>query len=292
MKAQGKDPKTVREHERFLYSSLSHSISEYEIGDLRIADSAKVMAAGREHGKFGPQRSIVVLRCMLKFIRDSGTSIPFDYHELELPKVPQKPNEYLTDEELELVLGSLDITDRAGLRTRALLEVLYATGMRIGEAISLDKDEIDWINKEATITNIKTKDIEKVYFTERCLYWLKKYLDSRKDDLASLFVSGRGRLLSVTSRNYIRTHLQNLGIRKHIKHHLFRKTFATHLIQGGGDIIDVGYLCRHRSPRTTLRYYAGINKEKAKETHQRIMSEKLQVDSKEKDDKIPKQPEI
>ena len=217
---------------------------------------------------------------MLQHIPVAWTRQTLDWHEIELPKVAQKPNEYLTPEELEKVLGSLDTSNHAGLRTRTLLEVLYATGMRIAEAISLNKADIDWENKEAIVMNAKTKDMEKIYFTDRCLDWLKKYLETRKDDLPSLFVSGRGRLLSVTSRNYLRTHLQNLGIRKHIKHHLFRKTFATHLIQGGADITAVGDLCRHRSPRTTLRYYAAINKERSKEIHQQIMG------------KVPKNPDL
>jgi site-specific recombinase XerD len=87
-----------------------------------------------------------------------------------------------------------------------------------------------------------------------------------------VFVSGRGRMLSTTSRNYIRTHLQNVGIRKHIKHHIFRKTFVTHLIQQGADITSVQDLARHRSPRTTLRSYAVVNKERSKEVHQKILN--------------------
>lgn len=275
LEERGLSPKTVREHQRLINGSLAHSIAEYDISDLKMTDVSKVIAAGRAHGQYGSQRSVVILRRLLKYIKDSGIPIPFDWYEIEVPKVPQKPTEYLTPEELELVMNSLNISTPAGLRTRAVLEVLYATGMRIAEAISLNKDDVDWENKEAMVTNAKTKEIEKIYFTDRCLQWLKKYLDSRKDDLPSLFVSGRGRMLSVTSRNYIRTHLWHLGIRKHIKHHLFRKTFATHLIQGGADITAVGDLCRHRSPRTTLRYYAAINKERSKEIHQKILGKKL-----------------
>ena len=219
---------------------------------------------------------MLLLRRVLKFLHDSGEQLPFSWRELEIPKVAeQKPNEYLTIEELQKVLNSFDISTPAGLRTRALTEVLFATGMRISEVISLNKEDIDWEQKEAIVTNGKTKDREKVYFTDQSLLWLKKYLDSRKDDLPALFVSGRGRMLSVTARNYLRTHTGHLGIRKHIKHHIFRKTFATHLIQGGADIVAVGDLCRHKSPRTTLRYYAGVNKERSKEKHKEILGRML-----------------
>lgn len=271
-------PKTVYEHRRFLYGSLSHSVSERELDSLRLIDVASVAHAGTEHGIYGAQRSVVVLRRLLKFLKDSGYTMPFDWREVEIPKVAQqKPNEYLTQEELERVMNSFDISTHAGFRTRALTEVLFATGMRIAEAISLNKEDIDWEQKEAIVTNAKTKDREKIYFTDRSLGWLRKYLDFRKDDLPFLFVSGRGRLLSVSARNYLRTHTANLGIRKHIKHHIFRKTFATHLIQGGADITAVGDLCRHRSPRTTLRYYAVVNKDRSKALHQEILGRRAEA---------------
>jgi integrase len=84
----------------------------------------------------------------------------------------------------------------------------------------LDIGDIDWEKKEVCVVNAKSKDIEMVYFTDHSLFWLKKYMEKRKDDLPHLFVSGRGRLLTVTSRNYMRTHLDNIGIKKHIKHHI------------------------------------------------------------------------
>ena len=183
-----------------------------------------------------------------------------------------KENQYLTSEELERVLNALDVTTHAGLRTRTLLEVLYATGMRVSEAISLNKGDIDFETKEVWITNAKSKDRERVYFTDRSLEWVKRYLDFRKDEMSALFVSGRNRMLSCTSRNYMRVHLANLGIKKHIKHHIFRKTFVTHLIQQGADISSVQDLARHRSPRTTLKSYAVINKERSKDVHQKILN--------------------
>ncbi len=82
-------------------------------------------------------------------------------------------------------------------------------------------------------------------------------------------------------QNYLCVNTNHLGIKKHIKHHLFRKTFATHLIQGGADIIAVGDLCRHRSPRTTLRFYAAVNTERSKDKHQEILG-RILVDEKSK----------
>lgn len=270
MALKGMSEKTIHEHKRFLYGSLSHSIQDKELDDLRITDMAYVLEAGSKHGKTGAQRSICVYRRLLKFLKESGYKLPFDWRDLEVPKLPHKPVEYLTVEELEKIRQTLDSNYLPDLRTRALIEVLLDTGMRISEACSLDINDVDWEKKEVRVVNAKSKDTEMVYFTDRSLFWLKKYMEKRKDGLPHLFVSGRGRLLTVTSRNYMRTHLDNIGIKKHIKHHIFRKTFATWLIQGGVNIKEVQTLCRHRSERTTLRAYVGVNIEQAKLSHQTV----------------------
>jgi site-specific recombinase XerD len=267
----GMDAKTIREHKRFLEGAIAQSVGNKEIENLRIIDSAAVRKAAEVHGEYGPQRAVVAFRQLMKYAKAAGLKVPFDWRDVEVPKVPKKENEYLTIEEIDKIRNAIDTTKNAGIRTRTLIEVLLDTGMRISEACFLKKEDIDWELKEAHIVNVKTKDHEKVYFTDRSLEWLKRYFAFRTDDLPWAFVSGRGHLLPVTSRNYIRTHLLNLGIKKHLKHHLFRKSFVTHLIQGGADITAVGDLARHRSPRTTLRHYAAVNKERSKDVHRRVL---------------------
>jgi integrase/recombinase XerD len=267
----GMDAKTIREHKRFLDGAIAQSVGGKELENLRIIDSAAVRKAAEVHGEYGPQRAVVAFRQIMKYAKAAGFKVPFDWRDVEVPKVPKKENEYLTIPEIEKIRDALDLTNHAGIRTRALIEVLLDTGMRITEACLMKKEDIDWELKEAHIVNVKTKDREKVYFTDRSLEWLKQYFAFRKDDMPWAFISGRGHLLPVTSRNYIRTHLDTLGIKKHLKHHLFRKSFVTHLIQGGADITAVGDLARHRSPRTTLRHYAAVNKERSKDVHRRVL---------------------
>ena len=277
MALKDRDPKTIREHQRFLDGPIGEALGDRDIASLRIVDAARVQMAGKDYGEYGPQRAIVTFRRLLQYARGSGFALPFDYRDLEVPKVRKKMNEAFLPEELDQIRDALDVSDLAGLRTRALIEVLLDTGMRILEACLLKKSDIDWERREARITNAKTKDEEKVFFTDRSLEWLKRYWDARKDDLPWAFVSGRGHLLTTTSRNYIRTHLDKKppGITKHIKHHNFRKTFTTTLIEGGADITAVADLARHKSPRTTLQYYAAINKKRSKEIHQRVLNKEF-----------------
>lgn len=269
------DQKTIASDKIILYGSFSHSISERELGSLKMTDIADVVVAGRAHGEYGPQRSVTTLRKFFKYLEDASVPIPFDWRDIEVPHVPRKINEYLTKEELIKVMESFDLSKLHGLRTRALCEILFATGMRISEAISLNKSDIDWEKMEAVVINAKNGDQQSVLFTDRALLWLRKYLNARTDDMPYLFVSGKGRLLDITARTYLRTHTAHLGINKHIKNHIFRKSFVTHLIQEGADPATVSQLARHRDVRTTLRYYAAINKERSKEIHTKIMNATL-----------------
>ncbi len=275
----GQSKKTIKNDCAFLFGSLSHSIHEMDIDSLQKTDVAKVIEAGRRHGRYGAQRSVLVLRKFLRFAKGMGHPAPFNWREIAVPRVPQKENEYLREAELETLLDAIDITAPAGLRTRALLEVLYASGLRVGEAILLNREDIDWDNKSAIVVNIKSKERQMVNFTDRSLSWLKRYLESRKDDNPALFISGRARMVRGSSIWYLRTHIQplaeKLGIRKTIKHYIFRKTFVTHLIQRGADIIVVRVLARHRSERTTLQSYAAIDRERSKGIHAAIMNDLL-----------------
>jgi integrase/recombinase XerD len=143
----------------------------------------------------------------------------------------------------------------------------------------MDQEDIDWKNKEAIVINVKSKVQEKVYFSDRSLYWLKRYLDSREDSNPALFVSCGKRLRRSSSGKCIHRLIfavaAQLGIKKQITHHIFRKTFVTHLLQRKADIMAVKDLARHRSERTTLQNYAGVDKERSKAIHRDIMNDLL-----------------
>ena len=277
-KKMGMAPKTIK-NDRYYLRAIAGSIQDIEVMDLKKTDVSKVIAAGSAFGKYGSQRGVVMMRKLLRYLKESGHPIPFRWKDVKVPSVPQKKVEYLTESELEAVLGAIDLTVPSGLRTRVLLEVLYATGMRIGEAIQMDKNDIDWANKEAIVVNVKSKEPQKVFFTDRSIHWLKRYLAGRDDKNPALFVSGTKRLTRNGSQNCMRRHLRgimtSLGIKKRITHHIFRKTFVTHLLQRKADIMAVKDLARHRSERTTLLNYAGVDKERSKAIHRDIMNDLL-----------------
>ena len=271
LRQKGLAEHTIREHKRFLYGALSHTLPlcDKRIQDLKLTDCASIIESGKNHGEYGSQRAIVTFRQFLKFLKESGIKIPFDWRDIEVPRVPFKEQPVAEPK----ILNKIPTKTLWQLRERTLLEILFATGMRIGEALSLNKKDIDWKSKEAKVKG-KGGDEGMVYFSDRSLEWLKKYLKMREDDYPALFVNqaGKERWSQVSARNYLRKYRKKWEIEKPITHHSFRRGLATYLIEKGADIKATQYLLRHKSERTTLRYYVAVNKKRAKMIHQRILS--------------------
>ena len=127
------------------------------------------------------------LRTFLKYLRDVHQLPVYDPSRIRRPKIPKREVEYLTKEEIQSFFKAIPTTTLSGLRDRALIEILYASGMRISEALSLNRNQINWEQREAHIIGKGNKP-RKVYFTEDALKWLREYLSYRHDDHPALFL--------------------------------------------------------------------------------------------------------
>jgi site-specific recombinase XerD len=274
---QGHAEHTLGEYRHFLGGSLSHCcVMDKEVMDLRLTDVADVIQAGGVHGEFGPQRSVSLFRQLLRYLEEKGEKIPFNWMLIKLPPVPEKEQDFLIPEEFEDFVNQIDTNTLYGLRDRALYELLWSTGLRIGEALKLNRD--CYLNRETKIKNAKGGDEAKVYFSERSVRWIDEYLKRREDTCAALFVVyqlGIRRLKGCQARKNLLTYRQKFGIEKRITHHAFRRSFCSLLLDKGATIKEVQYLARHKSERTTLRFYCKVQKEKVKEVHQRIFNAEL-----------------
>jgi len=260
----GRAEETIKSHRRMLYGAISHiPLSERELKDLKLTEvQAQLITSGRKHKKYGPMKAVITFRTYLKFLKDSGIDIPFDWRELEVPKVPEKEQKWITLEEFNKFVEKIN-----NLRDRALYECLFSTGARISELISLNKEDIDFKRKEAIVKDCKNGEEGKIYFSKRSLFRLKKYLKKRKDKCPALFISQRNKRLALSTARYnIKKYSQG-----ELNHHCFRRSLATLLLERGATIKETQYLLRHRSERTTLRYYCKVNKRRAKKVHQRIL---------------------
>ena len=171
-----------------------------------------------------------------------------------------------SDEEMELMREAAK-----NLREKAIIEVLYSTGMRIGELEKLNKDDIDFVNGKAVVFGKGAKERE-VYFNVKAQLALKKYLENRNDTNEALFVglqSPYNRLKVSTYEKILRELGNRCGV--HCHPHRFRRTCATILLNKGMPIQEVSKVLGHAKLETTL-IYCEINQQSVAANHKKYMN--------------------
>lgn len=260
----GNTAKTLYEKKRFLTGAIFQSVGEKEVSQLTEYDIVAVREAGVKHGMFGAQRSVLYFRQLLDYAETRrGERVMFNYRKIKIPFVPDKKIEYLTPEELTRVRNAFDLGTLAGVRTRALIEFMMGTALRIGEVCSIDKANLNLETGKFSFRD-KFGSEQEATCPENSLYWIKFYLSKRTDDCPALFVSGRGRLLPSSSKGYIRTKVKPLNLPKKCAHHIIRKTCGTNLLLET-DIKSVQEFLRHKDPKTTMKHYTAITASQTRE---------------------------
>lgn len=180
--------------------------------------------------------------------------VPFPFVEEPLPR-------YLQTEELEKL--RMFVKERS--QERALIEVLYATGIRVGELAGMKKEDINWPERIIHIPNGKRKKARIVLFTRSCKEHLEAYLDEREDDLPFAFINTTksGPVCIRTVQLIFETYTKHLGIR--LTPHTLRHTFAAHLALKGMPLDCIQVLLGHEGPHQTQLYarlYSHARKQK------------------------------
>ena len=195
-----------------------------------------------------------------------------DLDSIRPPKRPLKEVVYLTSDEIKRFIGTIDLNEWHEFRFRVLVEVLLGTGMRIGEAISLNKNNIDWEKKEAKIVGKGNKE-RRVFFTDRSLYWIRRCLEQREDNHEAIFITKYpvNRLNRDDVWRFFDRHRRMARIEKKLTPHILRHTVATNLVFNGCPIVHVKEILGHERIDTTIKYYLGVDKEKAKKAHEQYL---------------------
>lgn len=291
LEKRGATSQTISEYRRFLYGPIYRAVGELELSSVRVIDGVEIMEEAQSHGVSAPQRAIVDFRMLLKFAKDSGYAVPVDYRDFKVPKLPRTEIEFLMTDEIDLIRNSFDMTKHeeerllyeggsylvekskmAALRMRTFCEVLLGTGLRLSEACAIKIEDIHWSHKEIRIMNCKTKQIQKVYLTDKAIAVMEEYLRKRDDNSPYLFVSNGSPMKPSCARKYLWKLAKRIELSKHFSSRIFRKTYVTTLLLNGADMKSTQVLSRHESPVTTLRHYAGIMFEQCRETHSRLMN--------------------
>jgi len=188
---------------------------------------------------------------------------------LTVPKLPTILPDMLSVEEVDKLLNSVSDNDKISIRNRAMLELLYATGLRVSELINLKFSNIDI--DECYIKILGKGNKERIVpFEEKAQLYLKRYLRIRKDKNSEyVFLT---KLNKPISRIEFWRQLKNIalktGITKNITPHTLRHSFATHLLTGGADIRFVQEMLGHSSISTT-QIYTHISQDRLKEQHKK-----------------------
>lgn len=251
-----------------------------KVGSLEQADRDSVMAYlfslqlnGRSSATVS--RHMAAMRTFYRFLVREGMLASDPTADLESPKLPQKLPRVLTAEEVDQLLGQPSAGEPAGLRDKAMLELLYATGIRVSELVSLNLEQIH-INNGFVRCLGKGEKERIVPIGDVAARCLQEYLDRGRHKLIrpgnnsqSFFVNQHGRRL--TRQGFwkiIKKYAAQAGITKEVTPHTIRHSFATHLLENGADIRSVQEMLGHADISTT-QIYTHLTRNKLKEIYNR-----------------------
>jgi integrase/recombinase XerD len=218
------------------------------------------------------QRTVSSMRSFFAFIAVEGyiTSDPTEL--LESPKRTRALPSVLLVEEVEAIINAVDLEGKNGIRDRAIIETLYATGMRVSELCAFATEQL--LEKEQLVRVIGKGSKERIVpIGESALYWIGQYLEKERYLLAklysdsTLFLNFRGRGFSrMGIWKMVQQYAEAGGVKKEISPHTFRHSFATHLLEGGADIRTVQEMLGHSNIVTT-EIYTHVDREYLLEVH-------------------------
>jgi integrase/recombinase XerD len=218
-------------------------------------------------------RNISAIKSFHKFLLQEDIVTKDATEFLDAPKIPQKLPEVLDIEEIEEILDQIDLNTGKGIRDRAIIETLYSTGLRVSELISLKKSEV--YLEENVIRVLGKGNKERIVPFGKCAEdAIKKYIKGTRFRLARkgkgqniLFLNMRGKPLSrMGIWKIIQNYVKLTGIKKQVSPHIFRHSFATHLLEGGANLRAVQEMLGHVDISTT-QIYTHLDKSYLKEQH-------------------------
>ena len=206
---------------------------------------------------------LIALRSFLKFCNKRGMNcMAPDKIELARTKRPQVT--FLNEDELTRMFEQPDVSTEAGLRDRAILELLFSSGLRVSELVGLDREHINLKRREFMVRGKGEKD-RPIFISPDAAGWIQKYLDLRGDSTKPLFIRYGGRKTVDRSGNFHRLTARSIqrlvahyallaGITKHVSPHTLRHSFATNLLMNGADLRSVQTMLGHSNISTTQIY--------------------------------------
>jgi len=258
-------PETVAKLQDCFQSWILPVLGDVDVASLTRLDVAKLRTAMTDRG-IGLNRQYSVLMAMKVFCKFCRQVLKLDCldpdREIQLPQRPRPFVHYLTNQEVGRLRNVIETHKFTGLRLRVLIEVLLTAGLRISEALSLNRGPFEIGATEVEIVG-KGRKRRTVFFPEATVGWIRSFLRFRTDDCPAVFVTtgiarrwDRGDL-----SKYFKELKWKAGIDKPLTPHILRHTYCTNLRDNGADITLIKELAGHQDIQTTAKYYLGVSKD-------------------------------
>ena len=265
---------TIRNYKHYLERFLAFlgskspppsEITMEKIREYRLFLSRYVDKNGLSLKRVTQNYHLIALRSFLKYLlkRDIAVIAP---EKIDLPKAESRSIKFLEREQIDRLLNTPD-----NHRDKAILEVLFSTGLRVSELVNLNRDQINFDRKEFGVIG-KGRRARVVFLSDSAAGWLKQYLDQRDDSDKALFIRYSGKkteTLRLTPRSVqrlVEKYVKKARLPVKITPHGLRHSFATDLLSGGADLRAIQEMLGHKNVSTT-QIYTHITNPQLKEIH-------------------------
>lgn len=283
---------TVRNYSHYLRRFAGwftdNSYSDLKELDLEVLRKYRVYLAryeddqGRTLSTTTQGYHIIALRSWLKWLikRDKPVLHP---EKIDIPKKESQSMKFLNLDQMMRLLDQPDIDSKTGLRDKAMLEVLFSTGLRVSELVGLNRDQVDTTRQEFGVIG-KGRRPRVVFLSDRANHWLGEWILSREDNWTPVFIrfSGKkpdlladGEEMRLTARSVQRivdTYCREAHLPVKISPHGVRHTFATDLLANGAGLRDVQEMLGHKNIATT-QIYTHVTRPQLQKVHKNFHSE-------------------
>jgi integrase/recombinase XerD len=253
----------------WLHQQAIGTLPEARREDLLAYLAERVVAGARPRTT---ARLLSSLRRFYRYLVREGRLQADPSVRIDTPRIGRPLPDSLSEREVEDLLAAPDVEDTLGLRDRAMLELLYACGLRVSELVGLASEQLNLTQGVVRLTGKGNKE-RLVPLGEEAVDWVQRYLDGSRPQLAGsvlakqLFITARGKGMTRQAFWYrIRHYALKSGINKHLSPHTLRHAFATHLLNHGADLRVVQMLLGH-SDLSTTQIYTHVARERLKDLH-------------------------
>lgn len=225
---------------------------------------------------------LIAFRGFLKYLSKRGIK-SLDPTLVELPRTHRPQVTFLHVDEIDRILAEIPLDSETGLRDRAILELLFSSGLRVSELINLNRDHVNLERREFMVRGKGQKD-RPVFISDQATEAISDYLAERHDKLPALFLNNsrnrpdadmkndERRLTSRSVERIVNKYVRLAGITKHVTPHTLRHSFATDLLMNGADLRSVQSMLGHSNISTT-QIYTHVTDPHLREVHERFHSD-------------------